>query len=340
MADLDEFTTVYKKSADLLKNQTFEQRWSNIETKLKGLLGADGPDGGQKDVLELVRTCLKDAAKGKPKEAEAIADEILALSKTKTAGFQDRSALLKMFKHFYYVKQAGNQDVWVADHPKDYTKWSFDQFAGKTEAQLKSLLQRDDEAFGVARRKIMSDSLQLARKWAADIEIKLSKPDAATLTVVKRWFHGDTGSDAEIKATAGVLHEGFKKIHAVCNSTTVIFSDHPPERTGGKYEKTYAEVSKVDKMPVIYIFPFFFKEAGIDNKGQVGKMWLCALTIIHELSHKLAGTNDSSYDVLGLKPGGIHLTVANAIKTADSWGYFACDMVGALPKEALTSFYK
>ena len=42
----------------------------------------------------------------------------------------------------------------------------------------------------------------------------------------------------------------------------------------------------------------------------------------------------------GLKPGGRHLTVRDAIKTADSWGYFACDMVGALPQKALEDFYK
>jgi hypothetical protein len=51
-------------------------------------------------------------------------------------------------------------------------------------------------------------------------------------------------------------------------------------------------------------------------------------------------TKDKSYDVLGLKPGGRHLKVRNALKAADSWAYFACDLVGVLPKEALDEYYK
>jgi len=307
MADLDEFTTVYKKSTDVLKT-SLDKRWSNIETQMKALLAADGPDSSQASVLELVRTSLQAATKGQTNAAEAVAKEILALSRSDATGFQDRAALIKLFKHFYYVCVSGNQDCWVVDHPKDYTKWSYDQLATKTADQLKPLLQREDEAFGASRRKIMSDSLQLARKWSHDILIKLGKPDANTLAVVKRWFHNDTDTEENVKKTVTTLCDGFKKIAATLNSTKIIFSDHPPERTGGKYGKTFAEVSSVDAMPVIYIFPFFFMEAGINNKGQVGKMWLCALTVIHELSHKMAGTDDNSYDSLGLKPGGRNLT--------------------------------
>jgi hypothetical protein len=340
MADLDEFTEVYNKATTLLQTKCFDQRWSNIEPQLKALLAADGPDGSQAAILETVRTTLAKAGKGPGNVAEAIAAEILAVSRSGENGFQDRAALIKLFKHFYYVTISGNQDIWVVDHPKGFSKWSFDECSGKTADALKRLLQEEDETFGAARRKIMSDALQVARKWSHDILIKLTKPDDATLGTVKRWFHGDTADDADVKRTAEVLQKGFKSICGTLNSTRVIFSDHPPERTGGKYGKTMAEVSSVDAMPVIYIFPFFFLEVGINNKGQVGKMWLCALTIIHELSHKLAGTDDNSYDDLGLKPGGRNLTVRDAIKTADSWGYFACDMAGCLPKDAFTEFYK
>jgi hypothetical protein len=46
MAGLDEFTTVYKKSTDVLKT-SLDKRWSNIETQMKALLAADGPDSSQ-----------------------------------------------------------------------------------------------------------------------------------------------------------------------------------------------------------------------------------------------------------------------------------------------------
>jgi len=33
------------------------------------------------------------------------------------------------------------------------------------------------------------------------------------------------------------------------------------------------------------------------------KLWLAALTIVHELSHKEIGVNDKRYDYKGIKPG-------------------------------------
>jgi hypothetical protein len=340
MALLDEFTTVYKKSRYVLNHTHLHKRWSNIESQMKALLAPGGPDSSQASVLETIRTSLQKAGKGHLNHKAAVAQEILDLARSDKDGFQDRAALIKLFKHFYYVCISGNQDCWVADHPKRYHQWCYDELDGKTVPQTKHLLEREREAFGAQRRKIMSDSLQHARKWANDICIKLGKPNDDTLKIIKRWFHASGDSEKAVKHTAHTLLRGFRKIAATCNSTKVIFSDHPPERTGGKYKRTFAEVSSVDKMPVIYIFPFFFMEAGINNRGQVGKMWLCALTIIHELSHKLAGTDDNSYDTLGLKPGGRNLTVADAIKTADSWGYFAADICGALPDADFKKYYK
>ena len=55
---------------------------------------------------------------------------------------------------------------------------------------------------------------------------------------------------------------------------------------------------------------------------------------------KQVDTDDLSYDDDGLKPGGVSLSVANAIKNADSWGYFAADLVGALSDAYLNEVYK
>jgi hypothetical protein len=61
-------------------------------------------------------------------------------------------------------------------------------------------------------------------------------------------------------------------------------------------------------------------------------MWLCAETIIHELSHHEMNTQDHRYDDAGLKPNSATFPFAKAIDNADSWGYFALDLAGYLSK--------
>jgi hypothetical protein len=63
--------------------------------------------------------------------------------------------------------------------------------------------------------------------------------------------------------------------------------------------------------------------------GNSGKLWLCAETIIHELSHHDVSTEDHRYDHAGLKPKKA-FPYAKAISNADSWGYFAIDLAGYL----------
>jgi hypothetical protein len=329
---MDVFTDVYNKAKDLLKTKSLDADWSAIEAKLKSLLGDDGPDDGKAGVLKEIRDKLAAAGKGQAKPAEEIAKEILRASKTADAGFQDRAALLKAMKHFYFVRRKGNQKIWVVDCPKNYDQWTFDLFAGKSKSELRAKLQREQEAFGAGNRKLMSDALQLARKWSTDIVAKLGTPDDATLKVVKRWFHFGPTTDKTAKKTVAILLDGFKKISTLCNSTQVIFSDRPHKRAGNT--NVFASVNAADKMPVIYIFKLF-----LDNKGQIGKLWLCALTIIHEISHKLIDTDDIRYDDDGLKPRR-SFTNKKAINNADTWGYFAADIVGALPQEKFEEVYQ
>lgn len=68
--------------------------------------------------------------------------------------------------------------------------------------------------------------------------------------------------------------------------------------------------------------------------GNIPKLWLYALTVVHELSHKLVKTEDIRYDYDGLKPGNGFKT-EDALNNADSWAYFAGDLVGAIPKNAI-----
>lgn len=327
------FTEVYEKSIELLKAPALDPSWKVIEGNLKALLDKDCPNSGKGAALADLRAHLKNAGKaGKP--AAAAAEEILKASNTGSIGYQERAALVKTMKHFYMVAAKGGQTIWVVDSPKAYASWAYDTMAGKAEAELKTELQKEEEVFGESNRKMMSDSLQLARKWSADVQAKLGTPDDETKTVIKRWFHEAAATADEVDATAATLLKGFKQIHASCNSGAVIFSDRPHLRTSGKWDNVYASVNDLDAMPVIYIFQVFL-EAGKRNVfGNIPKLWLCALTVVHELSHKLVKTEDIRYDDDGLKPG-IGFTTADALKNADSWAYFCADMVGALSKGTL-----
>ena len=337
------FTEVYTEIINLLKTKSLDSSWSAIEDELKMLCQTDGPNGAKSSSLQKVRDKIEKAAGVFDvltfNADQAHATEILRAAQSSKAGFQKRAAMIKTFKHFYFVQKKGNQSVWVVDHPKAYNTWAFDQLDGKTEKNAKLLLQYEEETFGASNRKMMSDSLQLARKWSMDVVIKLGTPDATTLSIVKRWFHESSATDQQVKATAGVLLEGFKKISNACNSTTVIFSDRPHLRTSGTYDDTFASVNAGDKMPVIYIYQLFLKTGQRTWFGSIPKLWLCALTVVHELSHKLVQTKDISYDYQGLKPGG-NISAADAIKNADSWAYFGANLVGALSDATIKDVLK
>lgn len=329
------FTEVYNKSVELLKSPGMDDSWKTIEANLKVLLEDDGPNATKAKVLDDLRDQLKKASKGKAVAKTAMAEEIIKASKTGATGYQDRAALIKTMQHFHMVAKKGGQSIWVVDPPKAFSTWPYDQLAGKNEVDLKTELSADTEVFGSGNRKMMSDSLQLARKWSADVQVKLGTPNAKTLEKVKRWFHAEGASAEDVAATAATLFEGFKKVHATCNSSRVIFSDRPHLRASGTWDNVYASVNAGDVMPVIYIFQVFLKAGKRNALGSIPKLWLCALTVVHELTHKLVRTEDIRYDDDGLKPGA-SFTAEQALKNADSWAYFAADMVGALSKGTIT----
>jgi hypothetical protein len=332
---MDLFSEVYEKSIELLKTPALDPSWKTIESNLKSLLGTDSPSVSKGPVLEELRSNLKKASKAaKSSAAVAVADEIIKAAKAGNSGFQERAALVKTMKHFYMVAAKGAQTVWVVDSPKEYAAWAYDLMAGKSQPDLKSELQKDTEVFGATNRKMLSESLQLARKWTADVQSRLGSPDAKTLKLVKRWFHEDSPGDDELKATAATLLRGFKDIHGACNSNSVIFSDRPHKRAKSNRDRTYASVNSGDVMPIIYIYDLFLQTGKRNAFGNIPKLWLCALTVVHELSHKKVNTDDIAYDDDGLKPGSL-LSAEQALTNADSWAYFCADMVGALSKATL-----
>lgn len=242
--------------------------------------------------------------------------------------------MLKTLQHFYLIAKKGGQHLWVVDNPKTYSAWPYDHLAGKSERELKNLLEQETEVYGSANRKMMATSLQMARKWAMDCQVKLATPDAKILAKIKLWFHQDDASPNAIETSRLVLLDGFKNIASACNSSQVIFSDRPHLRVNPDFSNTYASVNRGDSMPVIYIFEAFIKSGKRNIFGLRPDMWNCAITIIHELSHKVARTVDIKYVYEGMKPGR-DLTEAQALNNAESWAFFCADIVGAIKKSSL-----
>lgn len=339
---MDIFTEVWNKSVDVLKAKPLTDDWSRIEARLRTLVGAKGPDLSEGSVMQDFREALQKRSKSQKevvKIAEAQAEDMLNAVDASKAGFQDRVAMLKFIEHFYLANKKGAQAVWVVDNPRRYDKWTYDLFDGQRRADVKTQLVNYFEVFGADNRKAMFESLQLARKWSADAEAKTGKPDKNTLEKVRRWFHAEGDDEASVKASAATLSAGFKKIHAACNSNSVIFSDRPHKRASGWGDNTYASVNSGDALQVIYIFQLYIDNAKRSLFGRIPKMWLLAETVVHELSHMKVGTKDKRYDTAGLKPGP-NLPSADALVNADSWGYFAADLAGALTKGILKDVLK
>jgi hypothetical protein len=326
-SEMGNFTEAYEKGIGLLKSKCFDSRWAGIEARIKTLMAAGGPNDAAADVLNDIRQELENAGNGADDSGVAIAAEMMDLCRDADRGFQDRAAFLEMLRHFYLIKLSGNHRVWVQDGALKFHKWVYDEFDGQTRDELKRKLAHEPFlAFGSSDRQMFAEALQQVRKWSMDIVSKLGKPDQNTLKIVRRWFHDGTPSGATLNATAVTLLDGFKRIAAFSNSTSVVFSDNPPNRD----KQWDASANSGDKMPVIYVYGGFLKNARKDASGRYPRMWFAALTLIHELSHNLISTKDLRYDLDGLKPG-TSFSAADAINNADSWAYFAADMVGAIP---------
>jgi hypothetical protein len=251
----------------------------------------------------------------------------------KSAGtVEDRAATIKMLKHVHRIHQRGGQNVWVYSPPKMDTKWVFDELQGNA-ATVKARLNREDEIFNHTQMKWMSSALKISRKIAEDTKSKLeggvlAKVKASTKGIVKKWFLDEDCTDAQLQEALGKLLAGFKKIAAKCNSNTLIFTDYPDWKSmRDKYFGAAFRAGEGGGFPVIYLEGAFTRLT-----GNSGKIWLCAETIIHEMSHHEVSTQDHRYDSSGLKPSKSTFPYAKAIDNADSWGYFAIDLAGYLSK--------
>jgi lysine-specific metallo-endopeptidase family protein len=335
----NKFTQVYAKAKDVLAGQKFaEPEWQKFLAETCGatkLLGPAGFDTTYSGAPDSIRTKIRSEAKHTNIVAVALlgggpGDVVYNAAQNKNSGgsWLERAATLKMLRHMYRARKAGGQDVWVYAPPKGYMKPVFDEIAGSDAAQAKKKLGQETEIFDDGERKLMCDALALARKVAMDSAVKAAAKSYGAKQAVRRWFLDENCTKAELDSALTTVAAGLNKIAAACNSPSLVFTDYIDWRK--QRDQYYGAAFKGGEgggFPVIYLEGAFTR-----LKGNSGKLWLCAETIIHELSHHELSTDDIFYDSDGLKPDGARFPYAQAIKNADSWGYFAIDLAGYLSK--------
>ncbi|MDT0681204.1 M35 family metallo-endopeptidase [Roseicyclus sp. F158] len=317
------FTQSYSRARRTINSSTFKDATADYFDKpVAGVLASDGPDRKYGPALDVYRLFLSiRRMRDGSKEGDILVDDALG-SKPKSLG--DAVATLKKLRHLYMVHLRGGQELWMFSPPKAYTEWLFDEYTGVTEKNLRIWANEAEEVYTSDHKGKMATATSQALRWSQSCVAKLAVPDAKTRAVIERWFTDGTASDEDVKKIAASLLAGFKKISAVLNSNKLIFSDEPVDRNGGGW-KDFAFVISSEKMNVVYI-----QKATLDAAVN-GKMWLAALTIIHELSHREINTDDHRYDTSGkLSPSAGKLTPAKALDNADNWGYFATDLNGGL----------
>lgn len=327
---MQKFSEAYAKARDVLANQSFESAWDKLfkSGPFKELMDEEGPAASQARVLDHLRNELaKDTKHGKLLASMlggGVADAIMAAATNKTSpgSLAERAAAIKFLKHLYLTRVSGGQQLWCYAGPKAYSEWVFDEVKGN-DSTIKSRLAAENEVYGISDRKAMCDALSLALAWCQKGAAALGTAGAKQKQLIRDWFADANTTDAQLEEARTTLAAGLLKIAGVCNSGRLIFSDHAPDRAKGGW-RDWAFVYKSEKMDVVYM-----QGAALKAAHSASKQWMCALTIIHELTHREMATDDHRYDFDGLAPGP-NLPFDKAIDNADSWAYFTLDLVGIL----------
>lgn len=163
--------------------------------------------------------------------------------------------------------------------------------------------------FKAKKAKKIKKSIEVAYKMATKAEKKVSKDDER----YKTWM--DNGKTDTDNTDARVAHvkDGFSKIVTHLKEEETHFKKY--DLKDGEEDITYAYVMSNEVESNIYLGGQFWdaKTKGYDSKGG---------TIIHELSHKLHGTDDHVYGQKGAKKLAKD-DPAKATTNADNYEYFA-----------------
>lgn len=324
------FSEAFNKAREVVLTQKFDPAWQRfLDTDgcIRELFSSKGPMarsgvGARKIAKKIIETSRKNQVSTGETILAAAQNGALANNAT------DRAATLKMARHMHRTHTRGAQNVWVYSPPQAHASWIFDELTGNDTNDAMRLSQ-DEELFSAEEIKWMMSSLTMALKIAETVKHKLAslaKADAKTIQLVKDWFLDETCGDVELGKALIKLHQGFKKIASACNSSRLVFTDYPDWRAQrATYFGGAIPGGEGCGFPVIYL-----EGAFIRLTGNSGKIWLCAETIIHEMSHHQVCTTDHRYDDRGLKPNSTTHPFAKALDNADNWGYFALDLAGFL----------
>ncbi|WP_295456203.1 M35 family metallo-endopeptidase [uncultured Thiodictyon sp.] len=335
---IETFTDAYRKTKDIIKEQTFEAEWDKfLKNEVKDLLGDDGPNCAKASSLNKLHTDIQHPEGVKQTSRTVEADAILdAARQGEAVKLQDRAAALKTLRHLYFQSSRGAQSIWVCSLPKDYAQWPYDELRGMSAVHLKTRLAQTDEIFTSGNMKKMSVGAQDALKWCQKVLISLASAkgkDKKSRDMVSRWFADENVDEIALDSLIEKLTAGFKKIQDVCNSNQLIFSDDIVDRSTqpNLWKTTYALV-RDEKLNVIYIEKVLL--------GRSGTKLEWAITIVHELSHREVKTKDHFYSESGLKPNAVSFPSDKAIENADNWGFYAANVNGELTKGKITTVLK
>lgn len=332
---MNKFSEAYAEAKSALDGGKLTGDFAELQGGLKSLLtAATGPDVSYRAKLSELRRAVTKASAAEVKKgttapkAHAKAMVTGAGDATKLA---ERAATLKMLYHLYHQKSSGGQQIWVYSPPSVYTKWIFDEVAGANAATVETVLGKDEgEVYTARQRSIMAQAVQVARAVALAACAKLGKPNARTKRKVRQYFGNSASTDEQLKTVMTTLGDGYKRIANACNGGNIVISDEPIDRNGGGW-KDWAFIYTSEAMSVIYLQGAWLNKAGEIKLTNQSPIYRCARTIIHELSHKQVNTEDIVYGPKGLMvDGSAALTPDYALHNADSWAYFAVDVVGVL----------
>lgn len=345
----DCFQDHWTKARDTLVDFKFFRKLphGSYDCDLLEVVKKSGPDRTFKGHLDTLRDVIKNnRTRGNMSEGEVIMKGCNGAERKRfwaiftIAKGSKQCATIKMLRHLYMVRSRGGQEVWCYSPPKAYTKWIFDEIGWKGGKALEKKLNEETEVYSESEKTTLADATQMAKAWAMKAVTELTNPNDATKAAIKLWFGKDATDDDKIKEIAKKLLAGFKKISATLNSNKLILSDHAPDRVK-VYDKKSGKVGWDDYAFVkpTYFFDLFgekmdviYAQGAMLRCGKIGKLWLAALTVIHELSHREVKTDDKRYDTSGdLNPQHGKLSMGAALNNADSWGYFCADINGALP---------
>lgn len=331
---MNKFSEAFEAGRSAMGSGALAGKFVELTPALTRVFGADGPAPGEAERLDQLRKLIeseKKALTGPAMTADKAGAKVIIDGAGADNKKAERAATLKMLRHLYREKSAGGQTIWVYSPPSAYSKWIFDEVAGASALALETALSKpESEVYTLEQRAVMATAIQEARTVALAVVAKLGASSDTTKGVVRRYFGKADTSEKDLIATMTTLAAGYQKIANACNRGSIVISDEPGDRTSGGW-KDWAFIYTSEQMPVIYLQGAWLAKADQVGPSNQSPLYRCVRTIIHELSHKEVSTEDIVYGPKGLMPeGSSDLTPAYALHNADSWAYFAVDLLGYL----------